>query len=122
MNRKEKATGFLQLIIAGDIREAYRIYTGKDFKHHNAYFKGDKESLTRAMEDEDRQNPDKIFNIQRVLEDGDFVAVHSHLKRNPEDPGIAVVHIFRFDNDIIVEFWDVAQFIPQDMVNENGMF
>ena len=122
MNRKEKATGFLQLIIAGDIREAYRIYTGKDFKHHNAYFKGDKESLTRAMEDEDRQNPDKIFNIQRVLEDGDFVAVHSHLQRNPGDPGIAVVHIFRFDNDIIVEFWDVAQFIPQDMVNENGMF
>ena len=75
-----------------------------------------------CWEDEDRQNPDKIFNIQRVLKDGDFVAVHSHLQRNPGDPGIAVVHIFRFDNDIIVEFWDVAQFIPQDMVNENGMF
>ena len=33
-------------------------------------------------------------------EDGDFVAVHSHVRQRPGDLGAAVVHIFRFDGDV----------------------
>jgi predicted SnoaL-like aldol condensation-catalyzing enzyme len=38
------------------------------------------------------------------------------------DPGTAVVHIFRFEGDRIVEMWDVAMAQPQQVLNENGMF
>ena len=57
-----------------------------------------------------------------ALEDGDRVAVFSHVKQNPEDRGAAVVHIFRFAGNHIVEMWDLGQQIPDDMPNENGMF
>jgi len=50
------------------------------------------------------------------------VATYSRVQHKPAKPGIAVVHIFRFENSKIVELWDVGQEIPQDSPNENGMF
>jgi hypothetical protein len=35
---------------------------------------------------------------------------------------IAAVHIFRFEQDRIVELWDVAQPLSKDSPNQNGMF
>lgn len=88
----------------------------------NAYFKGDGHTLMTAMEESARNNPNKIFEIQRALEDADLVAVHSRVQQTKNDLEIAVIHIFRFDKDKIVELWDFGQAIPTDTVNENGMF
>jgi predicted SnoaL-like aldol condensation-catalyzing enzyme len=119
---KEKAVSFLQLAASQEVREAYARYTGPDFIHHNPYFRGDAESLMLAMEENATNNPRKVLEVKRVIGDGDLVAVHSHVKQNPDDPGIAVVHIFRFHNDLIVELWDVGQPIPENSPNENGVF
>jgi predicted SnoaL-like aldol condensation-catalyzing enzyme len=119
---KQMATDFLMLASKGDSREAFNKYVGKNFKHHNVYFKGDAESLMTAMEENAKKNPAKIFEIQRSLQDGDLVAVHSYVRQKPGDPGAAVVHIFRFENDKIVELWDFGQAVPLETVNENGMF
>ena len=75
-----------------------------------------------AMEESARKNPDQVFEIQRALEDGNLVAVHSRMRQTPHDLEFAVIHIFLFDNDKIVELWDFAQAVPAEMVNENGMF
>jgi predicted SnoaL-like aldol condensation-catalyzing enzyme len=120
--RKDAALSFLHLASAGRAREAFSKYAGEGFRHHNAYFKGDAESLIAAMEENARQNPDKQFNVLRALEDGDLVAVHSHVRLKPEDLGVALVHIFRFDGDRIVEAWDLGQPLPAESPNENGMF
>jgi len=106
----------------GNAEEAFQRYAGNDFKHHNAYFKGDGHTLMIAMEDAARKNPNKIFEIQRALEDGDLVAVHSRVQQTQGDQEIAVIHIFRFDKDKIVELWDFGQAVSIDIVNENGMF
>jgi predicted SnoaL-like aldol condensation-catalyzing enzyme len=50
------------------------------------------------------------------------MATWSHVRQNPDDPGAALVHIFRFEGDRIVELWDIAQAIPADSPNKNGMF
>ena len=47
---------------------------------------------------------------------------YSHIKQNETDRGAAVCHIFRFENNKIVEMWDVGQLIPENMLNEMGMF
>jgi hypothetical protein len=39
-----------------------------------------------------------------------------------QDPGVALVHFFRFNNDEIVELRDIAQPVPPQRVNANGMF
>ena len=75
-----------------------------------------------AMEENAAKNPNKIFEVKRVIEEGDIVAVHSHVKQNQDDLGGAVVHIFRFHKDLIVEFWDVGHPIPENSPNENGVF
>ena len=50
------------------------------------------------------------------------MAVHSHVRQNPNDRGAAVVHIFRFEGDRVVELWDMGQPVPENSPNENGMF
>ncbi|MEG2102382.1 MULTISPECIES: polyketide cyclase [Flavobacterium] len=122
MTRKEIAQNFLKLAAGGHSHEAFRLYVGKKFKHHNAYFKGDADTLMLAMEESARTNPNKIFKIHHILEDEKLVAVHSHLKQTPIDIGFAVVHILKFKADKIIELWDLGQSIPTETINENGMF
>lgn len=119
---KQIATDFLMLASKGSPREAFSKYAGKNFKHHNIYFKGDRESLMIAMEDNAMRNRNKICDIKRALQDGDLVALHSHIRQKPGDPGAAVVHIFRFENNEIAELWDLGQAVPLETVNENGIF
>ncbi|MGM0751583.1 MAG: nuclear transport factor 2 family protein [Bacillota bacterium] len=119
---KERAVSFLELVASGNVREAYERHVGPDFRHHNPYFPGDADSLKSAMEENAAGNPDKILEVKRAIQEGDTVAVHSHVRQNPEDLGGAVVHIFRFEDDRIVELWDVGQAIPEDSPNENGVF
>lgn len=121
-SRKEAAIEFLTLVATGRVRDAYQRHVGPGFRHHNPYFQGDAASLMAAMEQNARQNPDKILEVQRALQDGDLVAVFSRVRQKPDDPGGAVVHILRFDADRIVELWDVGQALPENPINENGMF
>lgn len=120
--QKEIAAAFLQMVTSGQIREAYEKYIAADFRHHNAYFKGDRQTLMAGMEENDTKFPNKVFEIKRLLEDGNLVAAHSRLKLSPDLPEMAVVHIFRFAGGKIVEEWDLGQPIPADSPNENGVF
>lgn len=122
LSRKEKALSFLRLVASGNVREAYRSHIGPGFRHHNPFFRGDFDSLMLAMEENAVKNPHKILEVKRALEEGDFVMVHSHVTQKPEDLGAAVVHIFRFQDDRIIELWDLGQAIPENSPNENGMF
>ena len=63
-----------------------------------------------------------LDQTQHALEDGDLVAVHSRVRQNPDDRGAALVHIFRFHGDRVIELWDIGQPVPEDSPNENGMF
>jgi predicted SnoaL-like aldol condensation-catalyzing enzyme len=67
-------------------------------------------------------SPDASQTIKRAFVDGDHVIVHVHVVRFPGDPGLAVVDIFRLENDVIVEHWDVLQEVPAKPVNPNSMF
>jgi predicted SnoaL-like aldol condensation-catalyzing enzyme len=121
-SHKEAATTFMRLVAAGRVQEAYQHYVGQNFRHHNPFFRGDADSLRIAMEEDAAKHPEKILEVQHVLEDRDLVAVHSRVRQSSEDRGAAVVHIFRFAGDRVVELWDVGQPEPEDSPNENGMF
>jgi predicted SnoaL-like aldol condensation-catalyzing enzyme len=120
-SKKDLAVSFLQLASSGNARQAFHKYVHPQFSHHNPYFKGDRESLLSGMEESAVQFPKKVFEVVRTLEDGDFVAVHAKVRLNADMPEIALIHIFRFDGDLIIEEWEAAQEIPQASPNENGM-
>lgn len=122
MNNKKTAVAFLKTVVARRIAEAYQKYVDKNMQHHNVYCKGDALSLQKAMEQAHRQFPKTTINIKHVLEEGNIVAVHSHVKMKPDDEGVAVVHIFRFKDDKIIEMWDIGQAVPTKSPNKKGMF
>ena len=121
-SQKETAISFLRLVSSGKVREAYERFVAENFRHHNAYYRGDRESLMRAMEDNAAKNPNKALDVKLALEDGSHVAVHSHVRQHPQDRGVAVVHLFRFENERIAELWDVGQALPPESPNQYGMF
>jgi len=123
MSRKEAAVTFLKMASAGKVEDAYAKYIAPSFIHHNQYFKGDRESLKAAMAEAHAKTPNKLIDVKRVFEDGDFVITHSLVVRgNPSEPDVAVVHIFKFDGDKVVELWDLGQLLSKDSPNENGAF
>ena len=121
-SRKDVAIEFLTLAAAGKVREAYQRHIGSGFRHHNPYFRGDADSLMEAMDQNAAKNPNKTLEVQRALQDGEQVVVFSRVRLKPGDLGVAVVHLFRFEDDRIVELWDVGQPVSESSINENGMF
>ena len=119
---KDAAVSFLKMASTGKVREAYAKFVGPEFRHHNPYYEGSADSLMQSMEENARQNPNKSLEVKHVIAEGDYVAVHSHVRQNPDELGGAVVHLFRFEEDRIVELWDVGQPMPEDAQNQYGMF
>ena len=119
------ATDFLQLAGSGHAKAAFERYVSEGFKHHNPWFAAGSEPLCAAMLEAAEQCPEKTLIVKNTITDldGQMVAVHSHVVPIPGTPGAAVVHIFRFDGDKIVELWDVGQVIEADCTtNCDGMF
>jgi len=121
-HNKESAVQFLQLVVARKIEEAYQKYVDPNGKHHNAYFPAGFAALKQGMIDAHTKFPNTQLSVKHVLGDGEVVAVHSHVKHKPEDRGVAVVHLFRFQNGKIVEMWDCGMPIPEDSPNADGVF
>ena len=122
VSHKAAAVNFLKMASSGQVKEAYQLYVGASFRHHNPYFQGDAATLMAAMEENALTNPSKAIEIKHTVEEGDRVAIHARVKLKPGDLGIATIHLFRFEDDCIVELWDVGQPVPEQSPNENGMF
>lgn len=122
MTNKERAISFLRLASSGKVREAYETYVHPDFRHHNPYFPGDRASLLAAMEENAATFPQKEFEAVRALEDEDLVAVHGRVRLAPTSPWIALMHIFRFQDNQIIEEWEAGQEVPQDSPNQHSVF
>src|SRR5512147_2559012 len=122
ISNKDAAISFLQLASSGKVREAYANFVGTEFRHHNPFFEGTAEALMIAMEQNALQNPDKVLEVKHAIAEDPFVAVHGHVRHKPDEPGAAVMHIFRFEAGRIVELWDVGQPVLEESPNRNGMF
>ncbi len=123
LSRKDMAVQFLELVIAGRIDEAYQRYINMAGIHHNPYFPAGFPALKKAMIENHTRFPNKRIIVKHTLAEGDMVAVHSQvLLDHSEDKNIAVMHLFRFQGDRIVELWDIGQPMQPDSPNRDGMF
>jgi predicted SnoaL-like aldol condensation-catalyzing enzyme len=80
--QKDAALEFLRMVVARRIREAYAKHVSPTMMHHNPYFPQDSASLMRGMEEAHGKFPNTTIDILHALEDGAFVAVHSHSRAN----------------------------------------
>jgi predicted SnoaL-like aldol condensation-catalyzing enzyme len=120
-SRKVAAESFLKLVCS-DVVRAYAAHVTPGFRHHNVYFPGSGTALKDAQAANLRQFPHKQLTVKHRVEEGDLVVLMSHVRLEPDHPGYALMHMFRFEGDRIAELWDLAQEIPADSPNQNGPF
>ncbi|GFP75513.1 nuclear transport factor 2 family protein [Clostridium fungisolvens] len=119
--QKEIAKAFLQGVVTDKVREVYDLYTLPDFKHHNGFFSGDRESLLQGMIQSNEMFPNKKLTIKLAVAESPYVTVFSHVQIT-EGKEAAVVHIYRFKGEKIAEMWDISQEVSKDSPNKNGVF
>ena len=102
--------------------EAAQRYLGQSYTQHNPTAPDGAEVFPALIEGLFSQAPDASFHLKRAIAEDDLVVVHYHLRMTAEDPGHAVVDIFRVEDGRIVEHWDVMQPVPTESANDNGMF
>ncbi|MET4683027.1 nuclear transport factor 2 family protein [Brevundimonas faecalis] len=102
--------------------QAARLYIGDRYIQHNPAVPNGAAAFYGYFEGFFKDHPQSRATIHRVIADGDLVALHVHSQETPDDPGRAIVDIFRLENGKIVEHFDVIQAVPRTTANGNTMF
>jgi len=97
-------------------------YFRPDYVQHNPMARTGASGLKEFLDWAKSVAPSAEHHVKRLFVEGDFVIAHVHVIIQSGELGSAVVDIFRIQEGLIAEHWDVAQQIPRHMQNENGMF
>lgn len=119
---KEIVVAFYNAAINDKDFEAASAYLGDQYIQHNPLAADGPEGLKAFLDWAKGNLPDFKAEIKQVFADGDYVILHVHATRGPDDRGSAVMDIFRLEGDKVVEHWDVIQPIPENSANDNTMF
>lgn len=93
-----------------------------DYKQHNPNVPDGKAPFLNYFTGRFADNPELRSRIVRTATSGDLVWLHVHSTNGSDDPGRAIVDIFRVKDSKIVEHWDVIQAVPTEAANDNTMF
>jgi hypothetical protein len=77
MSIKENAVSFLTLAGSGHIHKAFEKFTASGLIHHNQFFKGDRTSLIKAMEEDHESNPNISIEVKYAYQDKSTIVTHS---------------------------------------------
>ncbi len=89
---------------------------------HNQIAEPGRDGLKRFLDMIRAETPEAVHDIKRAFVDGDHVTVHYHVRRWPGDSGWAVIDIFRVEDGLIAEHWDVMQDVAPGGPNPNSPF
>lgn len=84
-------------------------FIAPDYVQHSALAPPGREALKAFLRQARQDTPEAVHDIKRSFVDGDHVIVHYHVRRTPDDAGLAVIDIFRVADGRIAEHWDVIQ-------------
>ncbi len=123
MSARDVVDQFIDLLyVKKQVRLAFETWVHPDYIQHKPTLPDGREAVIVFLERLIERFPERKFTIHRVISSNDLVAVHYHSQATPDDPGFAVVDIFRVENCRMVEHWDVVQRVPEESANDNTMF
>ena len=93
-----------------------------DYVQHNPMVAPGREALKAFLDHIKRQSPEAAHDIKRAFVDDDHLIVHYNVRRWPGDKGFAVIDVFRVENGLIKEHWDVLQDVVTGGPNSNSQF
>lgn len=90
------------------VAEAFEKYAAPDYVQHSPMAQ-DVPSTIEFLQAYLDNTPEHDWELKRVLTDGNLVMLHVHSWSGAEDPGRAIVDIFRVEDGRVVEHWEVIQ-------------
>jgi predicted SnoaL-like aldol condensation-catalyzing enzyme len=101
---------------------AAKRFIAEDYIQHNQAVEPGRAALEAFLDMIRAQTPEAVHDVKRAFADGDHVIVHYHVRRWPGDLGWAVIDIFRVEDGLVVEHWDVMQDVIEGGPNPNSPF
>ena len=118
---KEFAASFVQTVLIDGRFDKLPEFYHPDIIQHNPFIDNTLSGLLQGIEALQKQGVTiEIKKIYKVFGEGNFALVCSEGKFAGKPT--AFFDLFRLDNGIIVEHWDVLQEIPEKMAHDNGFF
>jgi len=93
------------------VREAFDRYVAADYQQHNPHIADGREAAVAWLLKMTTGSTVRMA-IRRITVDGDYAVVHLHASQGPDDPGHIIMNLFRLQDGIIREHWDVTQPVP----------
>ena len=97
-------------------------YISPGYVQHSQLAPPGRDALKAFLDMIRAETPQAVHDIKRAFVDGDHVTVHYHVRRWPDDKGWAVIDIFRLEDGLIAEHWDVLQDVTEGGPNPIGPF
>lgn len=104
----------------GDI-DAASVHFGESYTQHNPNIADGVQGFREYLRQLRQAFPTVRGEVKRIFADGDFVIVHMHARREPEEAGLAIVDVFRLAEGKLVEHWEVRQPIVESSLHANAM-
>ncbi len=119
---REVVTAFArQFYDERDVRGAFEQYVATDYIQHNPGIGDGRDAAIAALEPMFSREG-ASFDVKRIIVDGEFAVIHLHGRGDPATPGAAVADIYRLEDGMIVEHWDVLQPITPSTANPHPFF
>ncbi|MFV5263714.1 nuclear transport factor 2 family protein [Acinetobacter courvalinii] len=96
------------------VREFSERYIAENYIQHNPYVADGRQPFIDFFEKRLADNPDAQYNILRTIAENDLVLLQVKGKLNADTPTNAGFDLYRVENGIIVEHWDVNQAVPEN--------
>jgi len=97
-------------------------YVAPGYIQHSQLAPPGRDALKAFLDMIRTETPQAVHDIKRAFVDGDHVTVHYHVRRWPDDKGWAVIDIFRLEDGLVAEHWDVLQDVTEGGPNPIGPF
>jgi predicted SnoaL-like aldol condensation-catalyzing enzyme len=101
--------------------EAASTYFGERYIQHNPNIADGVDGFKAYVRQLRETFPFVRGEVKRIFAEEDFVIVHMHAKREPEEEGLAIVDFFRLEAGKLVEHWEVRQPITESKLHANSM-
>lgn len=121
---KQLVVNFYTDVIINAQHEKIDQYVADGYIQHNPTLKDGKEALRNFVKSLVPPSGEVVpsSEIVRVIAEDDLVVLHVKHYFWPGKNGGAIVDIFRVEDGLIAEHWDVIQAIPETSANDNTMF
>ena len=112
---------YIEVVVNGRQFDRIDEFVAEDVIQRNPNLPNGRDALRQFWEGFLGAVPEARITVVRSISDGTMVWEHALFQRTPDDPGIAAVDIYRVENGLIVEHWDVVQEIPAETASGNHM-